>query len=157
MVSSCHVLNTVDINLKKSMSKVQRTIIRYSNCFKEKVVQEVSSGRSISEVCRFYGIKNMSVVSKWIKQFGRDELLNTVIRVKMRSEDDKMKQLEAENRRLKIALADATLAKDVLETLILVQSTKYEVDVVDEHYQTDVKKNFGHGLYLDVQKQVIKK
>jgi transposase-like protein len=123
------------------MSKVQRTIIRYSNCFKEKVVQEVSSGSSISEVCRRYGIKNMSVVSKWLKQFGRNELLNTVIRVKMRSEDDKMKHLEAENKRLKIALADATLAKDVLETLI---------EVVDEHYQTDIKKNFGHGLFLDV-------
>ena len=130
------------------MSKVQRSIIRYSNCFKEQVVQEVSSGSSISEVCRRYGIQNMSVVSRWIKQFGRDELLNTVIRVKMRSEDDKIKQLEAENRRLKIALADATLAKDVLESLI---------DVVDEHYQTDVKKNFGHGLYLDVQKRVNKK
>jgi transposase InsO family protein len=73
----------------------------------------------------------MSVVSKWIKQFGRDDLLNTVIRVKMRSEDDRLKQLEAENRRLKIALAEATLAKDVLESLI---------EVVDEHYQTDVKK-----------------
>jgi transposase-like protein len=66
----------------------------------------------------------MSVVSKWIKQFGREELLNTVIRVKMRSEDDKLKQLEAENKRLKIALADATLAKDVLECLILVLCTK---------------------------------
>jgi hypothetical protein len=90
----------------------------------------------------------MSVISRWIKQFGREELLNTVIRVKMRSEDDKQKQLEAENQRLKIALADATLAKDVLETLI---------EVVDEHYQTDVKKNFGHGLYLDVQKRGSKK
>jgi hypothetical protein len=90
----------------------------------------------------------MSVVSKWLKQFGRNELLNTVIRVKMRSEDDKIKQLEAENRRLKIALADATLAKDVLETLI---------DVVDEHYQTDVKKSFGHVLFPDVQKQGGKK
>ena len=50
----------------------------------------------------------------------------------MRSEDDKLKELEAENRRLKIALADATLAKDALSTLI---------EIVDEHYQTDVKKN----------------
>jgi acetyl-CoA carboxylase carboxyltransferase component len=59
----------------------------------------------------------------------------------MRSEDDKMKQLEAENKRLKIALADATLVKDVLETLI---------EVVDEHYQTDVKKNFGQHLFTGV-------
>jgi hypothetical protein len=86
----------------------------------------------------------MSVVSKWLKQFGRDDLLNTVIRVKMRSEEDKMKQLELENRRLKLALADATLAKDVLERLI---------DVVNEHYQTDVKKNFGHRQLEDVRKK----
>ena len=130
------------------MSKIQKTFIRYSNCFKAKVVQEVSNGSSISSVCRRYDIKNMSIVSRWIKQFGRNELLNTVIRVKMRSEDDKIKQLEAENKRLKIALAEATLAKDVLATLI---------EVVDEHYQTDVKKNFGHGLYLDVLKPGIKK
>jgi transposase-like protein len=126
------------------MSKVHRTLIRYSNCFKEKVVQEVSAGSSISAVCRKYDIKGGSTVQYWIRKFGRNELLNTVIRVKMRSEDDRLKQLEAENRRLKIALADATLAKDVLETLI---------EVVDEHYQTDVKKNFGHRLYPDVQKQ----
>ena len=122
------------------MSKNQKTVYRYSSCFKEKVVQEVSSGSSISEVCRRYDIKGGSTVQYWIRKFGRPELLNTVIRVKMRSEDDKIKQLESENKRLKIALADAVLAKDVLETL---------VDVVNEHYQTDVKKNFGQKLFSD--------
>ena len=58
-------------------------------------------------------------------------MLNTVIRVKMRSEDDKIKQLELENKRLKIFLADATLAKELLEKL---------VEVADGHYQTDLKK-----------------
>jgi len=130
------------------MSKVQKTTYRYSNCFKEKVVQEVSSGSSISSVCRRYGIKGGSTVQSWLRQFGRKELLNTVIRVKMRSEEDRVKQLEDENRRLKIALADATLAKDVLETL---------VDVVNEHYQTDVKKNFGQKLFVDVKSSKVKK
>jgi hypothetical protein len=36
----------------------------------------------------------------------------------MRSEDDRVKELESELIRLKIALADAVLAKDVLECLI---------------------------------------
>jgi hypothetical protein len=66
----------------------------------------------------------------------------------MRSEDDKLKQLEAENRRLKIALADATLANDVLETLI---------DVVNEQYQTDVKKNFGQSVLDDVPLKKVKR
>ena len=93
-------------------------------------------------------IKGGATVQGWIKKLGRKDLLNTVIRVKMRSEDDKIKQLEAENKRLKIALADATLAKDLLETLI---------DVVDEHYQTDVKKKFGRELNLGVTQRVSKK
>jgi transposase-like protein len=130
------------------MSKGQREFIRYSNCFKEKVVQEISAGSSISSICRKYDIKNMSTVSGWLKRFGRRDLLNTVIRVKMRSEEDRIKQLELENRRLKIALADATLARDVLETLI---------NVVNDHYQTDVKKNFGQQPLVDVQKKNNKK
>lgn len=131
-----------------SSKRIRRTIYRYSESFKEQVIQEISSGSSISEVCRKYDIKSMSCVSKWIKQHGREELLNTVIRVKMRSEEDKVKQLELEIKRLKISLADAVLAKDLLETL---------VSVVDEHYQTDVKKNFGQKLFCDVPQRRNKK
>jgi hypothetical protein len=82
-------------------------------------------------VRRRYDIKGGATVQGWIRKYGRTELLNTVIRVKMRSEDDKIKQLELEVRRLKIALADAVLAKDVLEILI---------EEVEKEYQTDVKK-----------------
>jgi transposase-like protein len=99
------------------MSKHQKKFYRYSNCFKEKVVQEVSNGSSISSVCLRYDIRGTNTVQRWLRSYGRTELLNTVIRVKMRSEDDKIKALEAENKRLKVALADAVLAKDCLETL----------------------------------------
>ncbi len=126
------------------MTNQEKIYYRYSNCFKEKVVQEVSKGSSISEVCRRYDIKGSSTVQGWIKKYGRTELLNTVIRVKMRSEEDIIKQLKDENKRLKLALADATLAKDALETLI---------DIVDGHYQTDVKKNLGQPLLKDVPRE----
>ena len=95
----------------KNKKSASRTFYRYSEYFKEKVVQEVSVGSSISAVCRRYDIKNMSTVSMWIKKYGHTELLNTVIRMKMRSEDDKIKQLELENKRLKISLADATFTQ----------------------------------------------
>ena len=103
----------------------------------EKVVQEVSEGSSISEVRRCYGIRGGDTVQKWIKKYGREELLNTVIHIKMRGETDQLKKLESENKKLKIALADAILEKDVLETLI---------EVVDEHCQTDVKKKNRTGV-----------
>ena len=52
----------------------------------------------------------------------------------MKGEKDRLKELIEENKRLKLALADATLAKQALESLI---------EVVNENYDTDVKKNFG--------------
>jgi len=55
----------------------------------------------------------------------------------MKGEKDRVKELEAEIKKLKIALADTTMEKHVLETLI---------DIVNEHYETDVKKNLGQQL-----------
>jgi transposase-like protein len=144
----CLVLNKVDTKKGQDMKKNQRKYYRYSTSFKEKIMQEISEGRSISEVNRRYGIKGTGTIRYWLKKYGRTDLLSTEIVVRMRSEKDRIKQLEDENKRLKIALADATLAKDVLETL---------VEVVDEHYQTDVKKNFGQELLSDAVKRKVRK
>jgi len=85
-------------------------------------------------VAKRYGIKGGSTIQKWIKQFGKNHLLNKIVRIEMKGEKDRVKELEAEIKRLKIALADSTMEKHVLETLI---------DIVNEHYHTDVKKNLG--------------
>ena len=60
------------------MPKRHKKTYRYSNCFKEKVVEEVSKGSSISEVRRKYDIRGGYTVQNWIKKYGREELLNTV-------------------------------------------------------------------------------
>ena len=52
----------------------------------------------------------------------------------MQGEKDRVKELEAEIKQLKLALADSTMENHVLNTVI---------KLVDEHYQTDVKKNLG--------------
>lgn len=117
------------------MAKQQKIIIRYSISFKQKVVKEIEEeGLSYSEVMRRYGITGGETIRKWVIKFGKNHLLNKVVRVEMKGEKDRVKELEAEVKKLKIALADATLAKGALETLI---------EVVNEHYQTDVKKNLG--------------
>ena len=71
------------------MTREQKRIYRYSNCFKEKVVRE-----SILSVCRRYDIRGTSTVQYRLRKYGRTELLNTVIRVKMRIEEDKIKQFK---------------------------------------------------------------
>ena len=117
------------------MAKQQGTTFRYSISFKQKVVKEIEEeGLTFSEAMRRYGIKGGQTIQKWAISFGKNDLLNKVVRVEMKGEKDRVKELEAEVKKLKIALADATLAKGALETLI---------EIVDEHYQTDVKKNLG--------------
>jgi transposase-like protein len=120
------------------MTKQQRTITRYSISFRQKVVREIEEeGLALSEAARRYGIKGGGTIQKWLIKFGKNHLLNKIVRVEMKGEKDKVKELEAEVKRLKIALADVSLEKYALETL---------VDIVDEHYQTDVKKNLGQQL-----------
>ncbi|MDR1339481.1 MAG: transposase [Prevotellaceae bacterium] len=87
------------------MTKSRKKYYRYSICFKEKVVEEASSGTSISEVCRRYGINGTNTVQTRIRKFGRDELSNTVVRIEMKRERKRLKELESENKTLKIAVA----------------------------------------------------
>ena len=118
------------------MTRQQKITIRYSISFKLKVVKEIEEeGLGISEAARRYGIKGGSTIQQWVKQMGKNHLLNKIVRIEMKGEKDRTKELENEIKRLKIALADATMEKHALETLI---------EIVDEHYQTDVKKNLGH-------------
>jgi transposase-like protein len=117
------------------MAKQQKTILRYSISFKQKVVNEIEKeGLDRGEVMRRYGITGGGTIRKWLIKFGKDHLLNKVVRIEMKGEKDRVKELEDQVRKLKIALADATLQKGALETLI---------EIVDEHYKTDVKKNLG--------------
>lgn len=117
------------------MTKERKTVIRYSISFKQKVVNEIEQeGLSIVDARRRYDIRGGQTIQQWLRSFGKNHLLNKVIRVEMKDEKDRLKELEAENQRLKALLGKAAMEKDVLETLI---------DVVNKHYQTDVKKNLG--------------
>jgi len=124
------------------MAKQQKQTLRYSISFKQKVVKEIEDeGWDIKETARRYGIKGGSTIQKWIKQFGKNHLLNKIVRIEVKGEKDRVKELEAEIKKLKIALADATMENHALETLI---------DIVNENYHTDVKKNLGQQLSKEV-------
>jgi len=117
------------------MTRAAKLSIRYSISFKQKVVKEIEQeGVSVEVIRRRYGIKGGSTVQRWLKEFGKNHLLSKIVRIEMQGEQDRVKELEAEVNRLKVALADATMANDALGTLI---------EIVNKHYQTDVKKNLG--------------
>lgn len=120
------------------MAKEQKTSIRYSISFRQKIIREIEEeGLGISLVARRYGIRGGGTIQRWLKLYGKNYLLNKIVRIEMKDEKDRVKELEAEVRKLKIALADKTMEKDVLETII---------QLANDHYKTDVKKNLDHQL-----------
>lgn len=127
------------------MTRQSKVSIRYSISFRRQVVKEIEEeGLSLSQAARRYGIKGGSTIQRWLKTFGKNHLLNKIVRVEMKGEKDRVRELEAEIKKLKIALADATLEKRTLETLLA---------VVNEHYQTDVKKNLGQQSSKEAKKK----
>jgi transposase-like protein len=127
------------------MTRASKTVIRYSISFKQKVVREIEEeGLSLSEASRRYGIKGGQTIQNWLRKFGKNHLISKIVRVEMKGEKDRLKELEAELKKVKVALADATMKNDVLETIIA---------MVNDHYQTDVKKNLGQQPSKAIMKQ----
>jgi transposase-like protein len=118
-------------------TKEQKTTIRYSISFKQMVVKEIEEGKSIEEQRKKYDIRGGQTIQNWVKTFGKNHLLNKIVRVETMDERNRIKHLEEENKKLKLALADANMAKECLEGL---------VKMADKEYQTDLKKNFGDRL-----------
>lgn len=75
------------------------------------VLKELEHGAPVSELCRKYGVSNVSVY-KWRQKFGGMEV----------SEAKRLRELEEENRRLKHIVADLTLDVRMLKDI---QSKKW--------------------------------
>lgn len=120
------------------MKQVQPTQIRYSESFKRKVVSEIESGKyNQTQAAKMYGIKGDGTVRSWIKKLGKNELLAKKVRIEMVDETSKLKKLEAENKKLKEALADSYMENMLYKNLII---------AADKYFDTDIKKNFGQKV-----------
>ncbi|WPV01093.1 transposase [Mucilaginibacter sp. cycad4] len=117
------------------MTRSSVRVVRYSISFKQKVVREIEEeGLSVTEASRRYGIGGAETVSRWLGALGKQYLQNKVIRVETKAEKDRLLELEQEVKKLKLALADAYLARDCAEEVVK-QAGKL--------YGEDLKKKFG--------------
>lgn len=117
------------------MSNSQRIIRRYSMAFKQKVVSEIESGKlNLSQAQKLYDITGGQTIQNWIHKFGKNHLLNKVVRIEMKDEKDKLKELEQRNRELESALAQAHLKMLRLE---------FTIEAANEYYQVDLKKSLN--------------
>jgi transposase len=107
---------------------------RYSMAFKQKVISEIESGKySLRQSSKIYNVSDVSLY-KWLKRFGKNHLIGKVVRIEMKGEADRIKQLEVEKKELESALAQAQLK------IITLEST---MEVAEEIYKIDFKKNVG--------------
>jgi transposase-like protein len=117
------------------MENGQRVFHRYSLAFKQKVVAEIERGElKIGDAQRIYDIRGNETIQSWIRKLGKNHLLNKVVRIEMKDEKERIKELEKQVKGLESALAQSHVKNIALESLI---------ECAEEHYQTDLKKNFG--------------
>ena len=83
--------------------------IRYSEAFKRQVVDELERGRhgSLEAARRAYGIRGTVTVSKWVRKYGREDLLPKRVRIETLKEHDELKEARKRIRELEAAVADA--------------------------------------------------
>jgi len=97
----------------------RKTTVRYSDCFKRSIVEEIEkNGLSIEDCRRKYGIGGSSTIQKWLKKYGKNHLLNKMVRVETLDEVQKIKALETELKNVKEAFANLSLRNLVLETYL---------------------------------------
>ena len=88
---------------------MKKEFITYSEAFKMQVVEEISQGKfaTILQAQKAYGIRGMSTIQKWMKKYGKEELLPKRVRVETIEEIDELKEAKKRIRDLEKALSDA--------------------------------------------------
>jgi transposase-like protein len=97
----------------------RKTIIRYSEAFKLEVISKYEQGTMTQkELCLQYGINGGETLNKWLRKYGKYNLLNRIVRVEKPNEKHRLKELEMEVKKLKEALADTYLRKVTAESTL---------------------------------------
>lgn len=85
------------------------TRVRYSEAFKRQVVGGLEQGRwgSLNAVCRVYGIGGTATIARWVRRYGREDVLPKNVRIQTLKERDELKEARKRIRELEAAVADA--------------------------------------------------
>lgn len=105
---------------------------RYSTAFQIKVVREIERGMyTASHARRLYDIGGKSTIARWLRRHGKGHYSSEIVQIRMRTEADKIKQLQQRIRELESALAEAQVEKYALQGML---------QVMDENSGGELKK-----------------
>lgn len=111
----------------------QKKVIRYSEAFRKKVVEEMESGKfeSVCGAQRAYAIGGAETIRKWMVKYGREELLPKRIRVEKMKEIDELKESRKRIRELEAALADAHIDNCLEQAFLEIACERMDMDIED--------------------------
>lgn len=100
------------------MYKNDKVIRRYSEPFKLKILDELTTGKlNKNQLGKLYGI-NPTTINEWIRKYGRKDLMNTRIKVETKDEITRIKALQKEIEQLKKLLLKKDLDALVLDSYL---------------------------------------
>ena len=100
------------------MYKNDKVIRRYSEPFKLKILDELTTGKlNKKQLGKLYGI-NPTTINEWIRKYNRKDLMNTRIKVETKDEITRIKALQKEIEQLKKLLLKKDLDAMVLESYL---------------------------------------
>lgn len=110
-----------------------RNVIRYSEAFKRQVVDEVARGKYSSpyKAQQAYAIRGTTTVYKWIRKYGREDLLPKRIRIETMEEIDHLKEARKRIKELEAALADAHIDHCLEHAFLEIACERMETDLDD--------------------------
>lgn len=110
-----------------------RSFLRYSEAFKQKVISELERCKlsSISEANRVYGIRGAETVTRWIRQYGREDLLPKKVKIETLKERDELKEACKRIRQLETALADAHIDCSLGDSYLKIACERLGIDISD--------------------------
>lgn len=119
------------------MYKNDKVIRRYSESFKLKILDELTTGKlNKNQLGKLYGIAP-TTINEWIRKYNRKDLMNTRIKVETKDEITRIKHLQKEIEQLKKLL----LKKD-MEAL------------VDESYLEVAAEKLGYKSVIELKKKL---
>ena len=114
------------------MYKNDKVIRRYSEPFKLKILDELTTGKlNKSQLGKLYGI-NPTTINEWIRKYNRKDLMNTRIKVETKDEITRIKALQKEIEQLKKLLLKKDLDALVLDSYLEVAAEELGYKSVSE-------------------------
>ncbi len=110
----------------------------YTEAFKQKIVQEVLSGKlNKHQASKIYGIKGNATILYWIREsqqtFSHEKPATAIANFAQMKEDIENKKLLEENKELRELLRIAELRADLWQHAIETAEKKFNIDIVKKY------------------------